>query len=156
MDSSILSFSCKVAKPQHFVAEMQPSQSAENAGKFGKTAILSHFRNKYASAMPTKNANVFAGLHDFSKLGTKLAGFVGKFHDSHFPQFTLSIERKGYTMKAEISKDGRTMTITLDVSPRESATGKSTVVATSGGNQPTTMQFDGKPIFVGVNAYVRK
>jgi len=61
---------------------------------------------------------------------------------------------KGCKMKVEI-KDGK-MVITLPISPRASKSGKSTVIASSGGNQPTTAQYEGQAVIVGVNAYVRK
>ena len=39
--------------------------------------------------------------------------------------------------------------------PRPSATGKTLTVASSKGNQPTEARIDGKPVIVGVNAYIR-
>jgi hypothetical protein len=39
---------------------------------------------------------------------------------------------------------------------RPSASGKTLVVATSGGNKPTTATVDGKPVIVGFNAYIKK
>jgi hypothetical protein len=61
-------------------------------------------------------------------------------------------------MTATISKDGRTLTITVDVNahPTESASGKTLVVASTHGNQATAITIDGKPVIVGLNAYVRK
>lgn len=40
--------------------------------------------------------------------------------------------------------------------PKESASGKTLVVASSHGNQKTDALVDGKPIIVGLNAYIRK
>jgi hypothetical protein len=57
-------------------------------------------------------------------------------------------------MKVEI-KDNQ-LVITLPISPRPSNSGKTTIVASSAGNQPTTCEHEGKPIIVGVNAYVKK
>ncbi len=57
-------------------------------------------------------------------------------------------------MKVEIKNNE--LTIILPISPRTSKSGKSTVVASTGGNQPTACQYEGKPIIIGVNAYVRK
>ena len=58
-------------------------------------------------------------------------------------------------MKAEI-KDNK-LIITLDLqTPAPSATGKTLVVASSHGNQPTTATVNGQPVVVGVNAYIRK
>jgi hypothetical protein len=57
-------------------------------------------------------------------------------------------------MKAEI-KDGK-LIVEIDMTkPTPSASGKTLVVASSHGNQPTAAQFNGKPVIVGVNAYIR-
>ena len=40
--------------------------------------------------------------------------------------------------------------------PRPSATGKTLLVASTGGNVVTSAIVDGKPVVVGLNAYVRK
>ncbi len=40
--------------------------------------------------------------------------------------------------------------------PRPSASGKTLVVATSGGNKPTAAVVDGKPVVIGISAYVNK
>lgn len=58
-------------------------------------------------------------------------------------------------MKAELSKDKKELTVTIPVSPRPSKSGKTTVIASSAGNRPTTAVYDGKPIVVGLNAYVK-
>lgn len=59
------------------------------------------------------------------------------------------------TVKATL-KDG-VLTITIPVqTPTESASGKTLVVASSHGNQPTTVMIDGKPVVIGLNAYIRK
>lgn len=57
-------------------------------------------------------------------------------------------------MNVEIKKDS--ITITLPISPRPSASGKTLVIASSAGNHATTAQYDGKPVIVGVNAYVAR
>ena len=58
-------------------------------------------------------------------------------------------------MQAEI-KDGN-LVITIPMNdPRPSASGKTLVVATSGGNKPTSVQVNGKPIIVGLNAYIQR
>jgi len=57
-------------------------------------------------------------------------------------------------MTAEIR--GKQLIITLDLQdPKPSATGKTLVVASSRGNQPTTATINGKPVIVGVNAYIK-
>ena len=40
--------------------------------------------------------------------------------------------------------------------PRPSASGKTLVVASSHGNKMTDAQIDGKPVTVGVNAYIHR
>lgn len=57
-------------------------------------------------------------------------------------------------MKAEI-KDGN-LVITIPMQkPTPSASGKTLVVATSHGNVVTAATVEGKPITVGLNAYIR-
>jgi len=43
----------------------------------------------------------------------------------------------------------------LQVPPQPSKSGKNLVVATTRGNVATSTTYDGKPITVGVNAYIR-
>lgn len=60
-------------------------------------------------------------------------------------------------MKATIDTAAKTLTIVLDLNaPRPSASGKTLVVASSNGNQPTTATIDGKPVVIGVNAYIKR
>lgn len=40
--------------------------------------------------------------------------------------------------------------------PAPSSSGKTLVVASSHGNQTTTAMVDGKPIVIGLNAYIKK
>lgn len=40
-------------------------------------------------------------------------------------------------------------------SPRPSASGKTLVVATTGGNVTTTATVNGKPVTIGLNAYIK-
>ena len=57
-------------------------------------------------------------------------------------------------MQVEI-KDGN-LVITIPMQkPTPSASGKTLVVASSHGNQPTSASVDGKPVVVGLNAYIR-
>jgi hypothetical protein len=58
-------------------------------------------------------------------------------------------------MKAEILNGCLVLTLPLGT-PAPSASGKTLVVASSHGNKQTTVQVDGKPIVVGVNAYIRR
>jgi hypothetical protein len=55
-----------------------------------------------------------------------------------------------------MDEQAKTLTLVLDLQePTPSASGKTLVVATTHGNVPTDVQVDGKPLTVGVNAYIR-
>ena len=45
--------------------------------------------------------------------------------------------------------------VKLNSEPQPSASGKTLVVASSHGNQPTSAQVQDKPVIVGLNAYIR-
>ena len=51
---------------------------------------------------------------------------------------------------------GSTLTIEVPVSLRPSKSGKTMLVAASGGNVTTSAIVDGKPVTVGLNAYIPK
>jgi len=57
-------------------------------------------------------------------------------------------------MQVEIKGNELVITIPMQ-KPAPSASGKTLVVASSHGNQPTSAQVDGKPVVVGLNAYIR-
>jgi hypothetical protein len=58
-------------------------------------------------------------------------------------------------MKVEIK--GNELIITVELQkPMPSASGKTLVVASSHGNQVTTTMIDGKPVIIGLNAYIKK
>lgn len=57
-------------------------------------------------------------------------------------------------MKVEIKGNDMIITIPMQT-PTPSSTGKTLVVATSSGNRETTCQVNGKPVTVGVNAYIK-
>ena len=59
-------------------------------------------------------------------------------------------------MTVEIKNNKLVITIDMNPKPIPSSTGKTLVVASSHGNQATTAMIEGKPIIVGVNAYIRK
>ena len=53
-------------------------------------------------------------------------------------------------------EDGK-LIITIELQkPTPSASGKTLVVATTHGNMSTECMIDGKPVIVGLNAYIRK
>ena len=57
-------------------------------------------------------------------------------------------------MKVEI--ENNELVIRLPISPRPSKSGKSITIASTAGNQATTAVYNGQPVIVGVNAYVKK
>ena len=59
-------------------------------------------------------------------------------------------------MQIELKNNKLIITIDINPKPVPSASGKTLVVASSHGNQQTTVMVDGKPLVVGVNAYIRK
>ena len=52
---------------------------------------------------------------------------------------------------------GKKLIIEVDMedSPKPSSSGKTKIVASSHGNQTTTVLVEGKPIVIGVNAYIK-
>jgi len=59
-------------------------------------------------------------------------------------------------MQVEVKNNKLIITIDMNAKPTPSASGKTLVVASSHGNQQTSVMINGKPVIVGVNAYVRK
>jgi hypothetical protein len=57
-------------------------------------------------------------------------------------------------MKVSIEKNELVIRIALQV-PTPSKTGKTKIVASSGGNIATAAILDGQPVIVGLNAYIK-
>lgn len=57
-------------------------------------------------------------------------------------------------LTAKIEKDKLIVTIDINPRPVPSASGKTLVVASSHGNVTTTVTVDGKPVVIGLNAYI--
>jgi hypothetical protein len=57
-------------------------------------------------------------------------------------------------MNAKIEDGNLVVTIPLQ-EPKPSATGKTLVVASSHGNQRTSVEINGKPVTIGLNAYIK-
>ena len=57
----------------------------------------------------------------------------------------------------KVTNEKGVLTIEIDTNkvPTPSVSGKSLIVASSHGNQPTSVQVDGKPLIVAVNAYIK-
>jgi hypothetical protein len=54
-----------------------------------------------------------------------------------------------------VTRDGDMLVIRIPISkPTPSASGKTLVVASTRGNQKTSLQIEGKDLYLGVNAYV--
>ena len=52
--------------------------------------------------------------------------------------------------------EGDKLIVTLPISPRPSASGKSIVIASTAGNHESDVKYDGKPVIIGLNAYVKR
>lgn len=59
-------------------------------------------------------------------------------------------------MKVEVVGNNLVITIPIAQDPQPSASGKTLIVATSGGNKETDVLVQGKKVVVGLNAYVKK
>ena len=57
-------------------------------------------------------------------------------------------------MKAEIKGTDLVITIPMQ-EPTPSASGKTLVIASTHGNQSTTLTVQGKPVTIGLNAYIK-
>lgn len=65
---------------------------------------------------------------------------------------------KRTTIEAELDLAAGEIILRLPITvpPAPSASGKTLVVASSRGNVQTSAMYDGKPITIGVNAYIKK
>ena len=59
-------------------------------------------------------------------------------------------------MKAKIENGVLFIEIEINKPPVPSASGKTLVVATTRGNITTDVMFEGKPLTIGLNAYIKK
>jgi hypothetical protein len=59
-------------------------------------------------------------------------------------------------MKVTIENGELIIRIPMDNPPRPSSSGKTLIVASSGGNQATTATVNGQAVIVGLNAYIKK
>jgi len=59
-------------------------------------------------------------------------------------------------MEVSINKNVLTIAVTLNDPPVPSKSGKTLVVASTHGNLATTAQVDGKPVIIGLNAYISR
>jgi len=60
-------------------------------------------------------------------------------------------------MAMTVEKKGNKLIIEIDLEqPTPSSSGKTLVVASSHGNTVTNIEIDGKPITIGINAYISK
>jgi len=58
-------------------------------------------------------------------------------------------------LTASIEGECLVIRIPMNAKPIPSSTGKTLVVASSHGNKQTEVEIDGKPVIVGVNAYIQ-
>ncbi len=58
-------------------------------------------------------------------------------------------------MEVKIEKNELVIRIPLE-DPHPSSSGKTLIVASTGGNVESDVKIDGKPVFIGLNAYIKK
>jgi len=58
-------------------------------------------------------------------------------------------------MQAKTENNELVIRIPLE-KPKPSSSGKTLIVASTGGNVQTDVEVNGKPVFVGLNAYIKK
>lgn len=60
-------------------------------------------------------------------------------------------------LTATIDEKAKTLTVVASLEPKgtKSKSGKTELVASSHGNQATTAQVNGKPVVIGLNAYIK-
>lgn len=58
-------------------------------------------------------------------------------------------------MKATLENGELVIRIPANLDPQPSASGKTLIVASTHGNQTTTATVKGKPVIIGLNAYIR-
>ena len=58
-------------------------------------------------------------------------------------------------MEAKIENNELVIRIPLE-KPKPSSSGKTLIVASTGGNVQTSIEINGKPVFLGLNAYIKK
>ena len=59
-------------------------------------------------------------------------------------------------MQATIENNMLVVRIPMNAVPTPSASGKTLSVASSGGNKSTTVQVNGQPVIIGLNAYIKR
>jgi hypothetical protein len=67
-----------------------------------------------------------------------------------------NINKTHNKMKATIEKDELVIRIPLETKPAPSKSGKTLIVASTGGFLATTAQVDGKPVKVSLNAIISR
>ena len=60
-----------------------------------------------------------------------------------------------HKVQAKIENNELVIRIPLE-KPKPSSSGKTLIVASTGGNFQTDIEINGKPVFVGLNAYIKK
>ena len=142
-----------ITKTIHAMSYDKAVQAAEIAKENGatpamlseyETAIASH-KGRNAMARPSKADRKKALLDDL---------LAGKMTREEHDKAVEAIDRTAGEMTVEV-RDGK-LCIEIEMQePAASASGKTLVVASSRGNAVTTATVDGKPIIIGLNAYIK-
>jgi len=71
-------------------------------------------------------------------------------------QHKILAKKRSNTMAMTVEIKGNKLCIEIDLEkPTPSSSGKTLVVASSRGNATTTAMVDGKPVIIGLNAYIK-
>ena len=82
---------------------------------------------------------------------------MGQGLNRRWPSEAIRRTRGGNIMAVTAKIEGNRLIITADLeTPTPSASGKTLVVASTHGNKETDVMIDGKPVIIGLNAYIRK
>ena len=58
-------------------------------------------------------------------------------------------------MKVEIVGKNLVITLPMNATPESSTSGKSLIIASTGGNKESEIKVNGKPVIIGCNAYIK-
>ena len=81
--------------------------------------------------------------------------FVAHIDESGDEGFSNALSGGAHTTQAKIENNELVIRIPLE-EPKPSSSGKTLIVASMGGNVQTDVEVNGKPVFVGLNAYIKK
>lgn len=101
-------------------------------------------------AITDQTSQEFADL----AMGDKLRWFQLQNANLRSKAETLERKQKGYGLRVSIADGVLTVQIPVESVPQASQTGKNLTVATTRGNIKTAVIYNGKPVTIGLNAFI--